>query len=122
MLKLISLKSCVATLQFQTNHTLSILDYNPDTRTSSPFRYMNFSVPALYADHHYIEKLLTGRPKARIIHILTHDQRRGFYPVFESDGGEYIDDFGYQLYIGREVDWFGELTDIDERFEGVLPF
>lgn len=121
MLKLISLRSCIATLQFQTSHTLSIRDYNSSTRTLSPFRDMQFSVSALQANYQFLERLLEDRPNARIIHVLSHEQRRGFVPVFE-DGEPYVDEFGYNVYLGKDVDWFGQLTDIDERYESPLPF
>lgn len=83
---------------------------------------MQFSVSALQANHAFLEKLLEERPKARIIHVLTHDQRKGFSPIFEKDGELYVDEFGYNVYIGKCVDWFGQMTDIDERYEGTLPF
>ncbi len=121
MLKLISLSSCIATLQFQTSHTLSTRDYNTNTKTLSPFREMRFSVSALLADFNYLESLLVQRPNARIVHILSHEQRPGFEPVFE-DGEPMKDEFGYEVYIGKEVDWFGQLTDMDERYESPLPF
>lgn len=72
----------------------------------------------------FLGKLLKDRPRAHIIHILSHDQRRGFYQIFNEDKTPYLDDFGCQVYIAREVDWDGTLPDIDERFEGtgLLPF
>lgn len=86
---------------------------------------MNFTVPALYGGSPaYLEKLLKDRPKAQIIHILSHDARQGFHQVFNEDGTPYLDDFGCQVYLARDVDWFGDMPDIDERFEGsgLLPF
>ena len=124
MLKLIALKSCIATLQFQTNHTLSVADWNPDTQTISPFRYMRFQVSALYNSPQFLESILKDKPNARIIHILSHDKRNGFFQVFNEDKTPFLDDFGCQVYLAREVDWQGDLPDIDERFEGTgfLPF
>lgn len=86
---------------------------------------MKFSVSALYADYKFLEKLLLDRPNARIIHVLTDEPkgRKGFVPVFEPDGSPHIDEFGYHLHIGKEVDWQGTMTDIDERYEdNQLPF
>lgn len=91
----------------------------------SRFREMRFSVSALHSDYKFLERSLLERPNARIIHILTDEPkgRKGFVPVFESDGSPFIDEFGYQLYIGKEVDWQGTMTDIDERYEeNQLPF
>lgn len=125
MLKLISLKSGIATLQFQVNHTLTLLDWNQTTRKNSPFRYMIFSVPPVFARSWlYLEGLLKERPNASIIHILSHDKRMGFQPVVNELGELYIDDFGLPVYMASEVDWHGGMTDIDERFEGTgkLPF
>lgn len=122
MLKLIALKSCIATLQYQTDHTLSILDWDQSTQKISPFRYMNFTVSAIHNDVAFLEGLLLKRPKARIVHILSHEQRKGFHLITESDGEPHIDDFGLEVYIAQEVDWFGEIADIDERFENALPF
>lgn len=125
MLKLISLKNCVATLQFQVSHTLSMMDYDPETLKISPFRYMNFTVPALYANSPAtLEDSLLKRPDASIIHILSHEQRPGFHLIVNEDGSQYIDDFGLEVYIAKDVDWFGDLTDIDEREQDAyqLPF
>jgi hypothetical protein len=102
-----------------------MMDWNPDTKKISPFRHMNFSVPALYGGSPgFLEKLLKDKPKAKIIHIVSHEQRRGFHQIFNEDGTPLLDEFGCQVYLAREVDWQGDLPDIDERFEGtgLLPF
>lgn len=126
MLQLISLKSCVATLQYRTDHNLTIKDWDPTTWRTSHFRYLNCTVSAVYSNSPgFLEYLLGDRPKARIIHILSHEKKLGSIQVLNEDGTELIDDFGLPVYMGRIIDWFGELTDIDERFEdntNILPF
>jgi hypothetical protein len=69
-----------------------------------------------------LENLLLKRPKARIVRILSHDKREGFRMIVNQDNSRYLDDFGLEVYISQEIDWTGELADIDERFEDVLPF
>lgn len=125
MLQLISLKSCVAILQYRTDHSLSIKDWNPDTLKTSHFRYMKCTVSAVYADSPgMLEYLLGERPKARIIHILSHEKKPGGIQILDEDGTPYRDDFGLSVFLHREIDWFGTMTDLDERFEetNLLPF
>lgn len=119
MLKLISLHSCIATLQFQTSHTLSLIDWNPHTKILSHSRDMRFQVSAIFADPKYLEDLLSRRPEAQIIHGLTHDwtNGNGVHKIV-MDGEVYYDEFGLPVYLYQVVDWEGELTDIDERYEG----
>lgn len=85
---------------------------------------MRFTVPAIYAGSvGFLENLLEENPKASIIHVLTHEKRPGFFPIEEENGELYVDEFGMNVYIGKEVDWNGGLTDLDERFdERRLPF
>lgn len=83
---------------------------------------MQFTVSAIYDNVEFLEKILTRYPKARIARILSHEQRKGFHLVVNQDNSEYVDDFGLEIYQAQEVDWEGELADIDERFEGALPF
>jgi hypothetical protein len=54
--------------------------------------------------------------------VLSHEQRKGFQLVVNEDSSQYLDDFGLEVYISQEIDWTGELPDIDERFVDVLPF
>lgn len=86
---------------------------------------MDFTVPAIYKDSiEFLEKLLADRPKARIVHILSHEQRSGFHLVVNEDGSQYTDDFGMEVYIAKTVDWQGGMNDIDEREQEkyMLPF
>lgn len=84
---------------------------------------MVFTVPAIYMNAHTeLERILLKKPNARIIHVLSHDQRPGFHLVVDKDAGRHIDEFGMEVYQAKEVDWEGILTDIDERFESPLPF
>ena len=99
-----------------------MMDWDETTLKISPFRYMRFTISALYNDKDFLERLLLQRPKARIVRILSHDQRKGFHLIVEENGDQYLDDFGLEVYIAQEVDWFGEIADLDERLEGALPF
>jgi hypothetical protein len=83
---------------------------------------MKYNISALYNNVEFLEKILNDKPNARIVHILSHDQRRGFHLIVEEDGSQYLDDFGLEVYIAQEIDWQGNMADIDERFEGALPF
>jgi hypothetical protein len=102
-----------------------MMDYDPSTLKISPFRYMKFTVPAMYMNSpEVLERSLLKRPGASIIHILSHEQRPGFHLVVNEDGSQYTDDFGLEVYIAKDIDWTGDLRDIDEREQDVhqLPF
>jgi hypothetical protein len=86
---------------------------------------MKCTVPAIYGGSiGMLEYLLGERPKARIVHILSHDKKPGGLQILEEDGTLFQDDFGLHVFLHREIDWFGTMTDLDERFEdtNLLPF
>ena len=99
-----------------------MIDWDQTSQTISPFRYARCSISAVYNNVETLENLLLKRPKARIVRILSHDKREGFRMIVNQDNSRYLDDFGLEVYISQEIDWTGELADIDERFEDVLPF
>lgn len=102
-----------------------MIDWDRTTRKISHFRYMDFNVSAVYMNApDKLEEILSDKPNAKIIHILTHEPRKGFCQVLNEDGSPYLDDFGLEVYMAKIVDWEGEMDDIDEREQErySLPF
>jgi hypothetical protein len=84
-------------------------------------RVVVFRISAFYNDEKFLRDLLSQKPDAQIIRVLSHTEDKNSTPVYK--GKEiYLDEFGLPVFISSIIDWDGELTDIDERFSGTTLF
>lgn len=96
---------------------MSVLDWDiVKSQTISPFRFMDFQIPAVLATEADINALLAESPKAQIVRELSHEGREE-NKVRHTDGTQYLDEFGLPVYLISFIDWEGTLSDMDLRYE-----
>lgn len=95
---------------------MTVLDWDHNTQTISRSRHIECQVPALF-DEAGLNRMLDHYPNAQLVRVASHDglpQDKVRHP----DGTQYLDEFGLPVYLSTMIDWHGELTDIDTRYEG----
>lgn len=112
----------------------TLLDYCPIAGRNSEYRSMEMVLlPGKTIED--LRKIFKQYPETRIQHIIAHEpyiteyeqqlilghiktiQEVAAWKRIKVDGVDYIDEFGFHVYVRSELDFHGNMPDIDLRYE-----